>query len=105
MIAVSVDDAATLRKFRDSLAAPMHFVSDKADVLVKAYDSKGAITGWAKRTTFVIGEGRKVLEVQEGLEALEPAGAIRACSLHKDAAVEKALEPAVKPTWAPDSGR
>ena len=104
---MSTDDAETLKKFKASLSAPMSFVSDQGQALVKAYDLKTAVVGWAKRTTFVIGEGRKVLDVQEGGEALEPAGTIRACALHKASAVEAVEKPAEKPAWAPtpDAGR
>ena len=104
---MSVDDPETLKKFRASLSAPMSFVSDREQALVKAYDLKTPVLGWAKRTTFTIGEGRKVLDVQEGTEALEPAGAIRACSLHKPSPVDAATQPAAPPAWAPgaDAGR
>jgi hypothetical protein len=81
----------------------MHFVSDKDQALVKAYDLKGFIG--PKRMTFVLGPGRKVLSIQEGFEAIEPAGAIRACSLHKPSPVEQAGEGGKKPAWAPDAGR
>lgn len=102
MIAVSMDDVETLKRFKASLNAPMHFVSDKGGALVRAYDLKGFIG--SKRTTFVLGPGRKVLAIQEGSEAIEPAGAIRACALHRPSAVEQAGQPAAKPGWAADAG-
>lgn len=83
MLAVSMDDLETLKRFKASLGAPMHFVSDKDGALVRAFDVKGLLG--SKRTTFVIGAGRKVLAIQEGADAMEPAGAIRACSLHRPA--------------------
>jgi hypothetical protein len=39
------------------------------------------LLGVAKRVTFVVGPGRKVLSVQEGSEAIDPSGAVTACAL------------------------
>lgn len=102
VIAVSTDDVETLKRFKASLKAPMHFVSDADKALVRSYDLVGFIGN--KRMTFVLGPGRKVLSTQEGMDAIAPAGAIRACALHKPSAVEKALEPGAKPAWASDAG-
>jgi thioredoxin-dependent peroxiredoxin len=102
VIAVSTDDVATLKRFKESLKAPMHFVSDADKVLVRAYDLQGFLGN--KRMTFVLGPGRKVLSIQEGMDAIAPQGAIRACALHKPTAVEAALKPAEKPAWAADAG-
>jgi peroxiredoxin len=104
VIAIAADDVPTMKRFKESLGAPMHFVSDPNKVLINAYGIVMPVTGWAKRTTFVVGPGRKVLSLQEGSEALKPEGAIRACGLHKPGAVETALEGGKKPAWAPDAG-
>lgn len=105
MIAVSTDSVETLKRFKASLSAPMHFVSDQGEVLVKAYDLKSPVVGWAKRTTFVVGPGRKVLSIQEGSEAMEPSGAIRACALHPESGVKNALTAGSAPAWARDGGQ
>lgn len=83
MIAVSGDDAETARKFRDSLKAPFPFVSDAEGALMKLFDVKYPLITAAKRVTFVIGPGRKVLAVQDGSDAIEPSAAVTACSLAK----------------------
>ncbi len=88
IIAVSTDDAATSRKFRDSLKAQYHFVGDDKASLVKQYDVKTFLLTLAKRVTFVIGPGRKVLAVQEGGDAVDPSGAVAACSLRAAAALD-----------------
>jgi hypothetical protein len=59
----------------------MTFVSDKEQRLVKLFDTKMPMVGVASRRTFVIGAGRKVLEVIEGMEAIDPSPSIQACSL------------------------
>ena len=104
MIAIAADDTATMKRFKESLGAPMHFVSDEKKVLISAYGIVMPLTGWAKRTTFVVGPGRKVLSLQEGMEAMKPEGAIKACGLHKPTAVEAALEGGKKPAWSADAG-
>ena len=81
MIAVSTDSAETQAKFKASLKAPYSFVADDNAVLVKSFDVKMPIFSVAKRVTFVVGPGRKVLAKQEGSDAIEPSGAVQACSI------------------------
>lgn len=88
MIAVSTDDADTSRRFKASLKAPYHFVADADATLTKLYDVKTPLVSFAKRTTFVIGPGRRVLAVQEGSDAIEPSGAVKACSLARPEALK-----------------
>ncbi|MGV3624170.1 MAG: peroxiredoxin family protein [Archangium sp.] len=88
IIAVSTDDAATSRKFRDSLKAPYPFVADDKATLTKLYDVKTFLITLSRRVTFVIGPGRKVLAVQEGGDAVDPNGAVAACTLRANTALE-----------------
>jgi hypothetical protein len=50
----------------------------------------------ANRYTFVFGEDRKVLKVDEGKDAIDPKGAIASCPLRKkaDAAAKDATKAA-----------
>ena len=82
MLAVSSDDAATLQKFQAATGAPGRFVPDTDGKIMKAFHAKVPLLKYASRITFVIGEGRKVLAVQTGSEAIDPAGAIQACPVH-----------------------
>lgn len=81
MVAISNDDRKTAAKFKASLGAPYHFVADEEGQLIKTFDVKVPIFSMARRITFVIGKGRKVLAIQEGGDALDPSGAVAACSL------------------------
>jgi peroxiredoxin len=82
VIGVSMDDVETLKKFRDSLKAPQRFVSDPdGKLLVATFDTKMPVLSMSKRYTFIIGEGRKVLDVQSGSDAVEAENAVRMCSL------------------------
>jgi thioredoxin-dependent peroxiredoxin len=82
VVAISADDVATMKRFKESLGAPLHFVADPEKVLIKSYGIVMPLTGWAKRTTYVVGHDRKIVAMQEGMEAIEPEGAVRACGLH-----------------------
>lgn len=82
VVAVSSDDADTLKSWRDELKAPQTFVSDPDLTLIKLYDVKMTLVGIAQRHTFVIGPGRKVLSHESGSDAINPEGAIAACPLH-----------------------
>jgi peroxiredoxin len=97
VIAISTDGVETQKKFRDSLKAPFHFVADDDAVVVKRFDVKVFLFTLAKRITFVIGPGLKVLSVQEGGDAVDPSGAVTACSL-------KPPESLKFVTDAPDAG-
>jgi hypothetical protein len=55
---------------------------------VKAYDVKMFLLTVASRVTFVVGPGRKVLAIQEGGDAIDPSGAVTACSLKPPKALE-----------------
>lgn len=78
-----MDDAETLKKFKESLKAPFAFVADPDGKVVKAYDVKTPVVSFAQRYTFVIGEGRKILKMESGSDAIDPAGAVAACPLRK----------------------
>ena len=80
MIAVSTDDVETLKKFRESLTSKDTFVSDGKAVLIEQYDNKMLLLNMAKRTTFVIGRGRKILAVIEGSDAVDPQNSLQACT-------------------------
>lgn len=83
MLAVSTDDKETMAKFRAELGADYPFIPDPDAKLVKLFDTKTPLLPLASRRTFVIGEGRKVLAVQSGSDAIEPGGAISSCPLRK----------------------
>lgn len=97
VIAVSTDDVETLKKWRTELKAPQTFVADPDQKLVKLFDTKMPVIGIASRRTFVIGKGRKVMEVTEGGAAIDPSTAVRACSIRKDEPAPLTPPPAMTP--------
>jgi peroxiredoxin Q/BCP len=86
VLAVSMDDAATLKKFKESLKAQFAFVPDPEGKIVSLFDVKMPVMSLALRYTFVIGADRKVLQVQSGSDAIDPSAAVAACPLRKPAA-------------------
>jgi peroxiredoxin len=99
VIAISTDDAETSKRFRESLKAPYHFVADDQATVVKLFDLKAFIFTIAKRVTFVVGPGRKIVSVQEGSDAIDPSGAVTACSIKPPEALRLVTGQA-----APDAG-
>ena len=78
VLGVSTDDLETQSRFAESLSTPFPLLSDPDGVAARAY---GVLqqSGHASRVTFVIDAEGTVLEVLEGREALDPAGALAAC--------------------------
>lgn len=102
VLAVSTDDVETLKKWRTELKAPQTFVSDADQKLVKLFDTRLPVVGIASRRTFVIGQGRKVLEVTEGGDAIDPSKSVRACSLRDH---QMTASPTTQPaSGGPDAG-
>lgn len=83
VLAVSVDDRETLRKFKADLKAPQAFISDPELKLARLLGASADGAQRATRVTYTFGAGRKVLAVQTGAEAIDPSGAIAACGLKR----------------------
>lgn len=79
VLGVSGDDAATQKKFADSLKLPFPLLADAGLAVAKAYGVESH--GYADRVTFVIGQDGRVMKVFEGAEALDPSPALGACLL------------------------
>jgi peroxiredoxin Q/BCP len=81
VLGVSMDDLATEKKFAQSLGLPFPLLADPKGEVARAYGVDGP--GYAQRVTFVIDAEGQVTKVLEAAEALDPAGALAACPLHK----------------------
>ena len=80
MLVVSTDDLETQRKFKAELGAPFPFIADPKGELAQLYDVKTPLLTYAKRRTFVIGSDRRITHIDEGGDAIDPEGAIRAAA-------------------------
>ncbi len=77
ILAISTDDVATLKRFKESLGAPFPFLSDPDGKVADLYG--GSVGGHAKRTTFVIAQDGTIGHTEAGMAALIPDPAIAAC--------------------------
>lgn len=76
-----MDPPEKLREFKASLKAQFAFVPDPEGKIIQLFDVKMPVISLAKRYTFVIGEGRKILKVESGSDAIDPNAAIVACPM------------------------
>jgi len=81
VLGVSMDDLETQTKFAESLKLPFPLLADPEGKAAAAYGVKGE--GYANRVTFVIGKDGKVVDVMEGKDAVDPTGALSACTRTK----------------------
>ncbi|MEO8360191.1 MAG: peroxiredoxin [Vicinamibacteria bacterium] len=70
ILAISLDDLDTQKKFAESLKLTFPVLSDKGGKAATAYGVKGAM--WATRTNFVIDESGKIIAIFAGKEAIDP---------------------------------
>jgi thioredoxin-dependent peroxiredoxin len=78
VVAVSVDDEATLKKFKESLGAPFTFLSDPDGKVATQYG--GVDSGHAKRATYTIAKDGTIGHEETGTAALVPDPSIDACA-------------------------
>jgi len=81
VVAISLDDVATLKRFRESLGAPFPFLSDPDGRVSRQY--AGVSLGSANRVTVDIDSDGTIAHVRQGLGALFPAEDIKGCPLHE----------------------
>ena len=83
VLAISSDDVATLKRFKEERKAPYTFLSDPDKKVVKQYSGTMAVVGLANRANYVIGQDRKVLSLVEGGDAVDPTSSVAACPLRQ----------------------
>ena|SRR6266478_3251804 len=81
VFAISTDNSPSQKKFAEEVKATFPFLSDfsKREVS-KAYGVLIEPAGMANRATFVIDPEGKIINIEEGVAALDPTGAATACS-------------------------
>ncbi len=76
---ISTDSLETNKKFAESLHLEFAILSDEDGAVAKKFGVLNAMN-MAGRTTFVIDKGGKIVHVESGSGAVDPAGAANACS-------------------------
>ncbi len=80
MLAISGDFIATLNHWSKELNADFPMLSDYKREVMKEYGVLGEKSYLANRTTFVIDQDGKIVSIEEGNSAIDPTGAVTACS-------------------------
>jgi peroxiredoxin len=79
VLAVAMDDAETMGKFKKELGAQFPFIADPEAKVAKLFGMHKDNAKVSGRANIVIGEGRKVLAVESGAAAIMPDEAVAAC--------------------------
>lgn len=79
-MAISGDFIATLNHWAKELGAEFPFLSDYKREVMKRYGVLGEQSYLANRTTFVIDTDGKIVSIEEGNSAIDPTGAVTACT-------------------------
>jgi len=79
VLTISGDFIATLNHWSKELNADFPMLSDYKRDVMKEYGVLGA-SYLANRTTFVIDQEGKIVSIEEGNSAIDPTGAVTACS-------------------------
>ncbi len=80
VLAVSTDNLPTLRRWAEELKLAYPLLSDFMRKVSALYGVLDEGRGVARRTTFVIDKEGRIQHVEEGAAAIDPSGAIQACS-------------------------
>jgi peroxiredoxin len=80
VLAISGDFIATLNHWSKELNADFPMLSDYKREVMKQYGVLGEKSYLANRTTFVIDQDGKIVSIEEGNSAIDPTGAVTACS-------------------------
>jgi peroxiredoxin len=79
-LTISGDFIATLNHWSKELSATFPMLSDYKRVVMKQYGVLNEQSFLANRTTFVIDMDGKIISIEEGNSAIDPTGAVTACS-------------------------
>ncbi len=83
VLAISVDDVETLKRFKAELKLPYTLLSDEGGKVADQYGGKIPVLGVANRASFVVDQDGTVKEIATGSDALDPTKAIAACPARK----------------------
>jgi len=82
VLGISMDTLQTQTDFAKKLDLPFPLLADPEGTVARAYGVANE-KGFANRVTFVVGKDGKVVKVLEGKDALDPSGALAACTSKK----------------------
>ena len=80
VVAISADDVATLKRFKEERKAPFEFLSDAGKKVVPRWSGTMPVVGVANRANYVVGKDGRILSIVEGSAAVDPTAAVDACA-------------------------
>ena len=83
MLGISLDTQDRNRKFAEQTGASFPLLSDTEKQVAKAYGVLNFTHLFANRVTFVINKDGIIRRIDEGSDAIDPSGAIQACTLSR----------------------
>ena len=81
MLGISLDSRERNRKFAQETGASFPLLCDTEKQVAKAYGVLNLTRLFANRVTFVIDQDGIIRHIDEGGDAIDPAGALQACPL------------------------
>ena len=81
MLGISLDSQDRNRKFAEETGASFPLLSDTEKQVAKAYGVLSFTRLFANRVTFVIDKDGIIRHIDEGSDAIDPSGAVQACTL------------------------
>lgn len=105
VVAISNDDPAKLKKFKEQLKAPYIFIPDDDGKIISLYGVRMFPLKMAKRTTFVVDTQGKVARVERGGDALDPTAVVNALKALPANSPAKPAPDLAQPGSAPGAGR
>ena len=81
MLGISLDSQDRNRNFATETGASFPLLSDTDKQVAKAYGVLSFTRLFANRVTFVIDKDGIIRHIDEGSDAIDPSGAMQACSL------------------------
>ncbi len=81
MLGISLDSQERNRKFAEETGATFPLLTDTDKQAAKAYGVLSFTRLFANRVTFVIDKDGIIRHIDEGSDAIDPSGAMQACSL------------------------
>ena len=80
VLGISVDSAPANAHWAKEEGVTFPLLSDFMRQVSAAYGIYNAERGFANRTTFVVDKEGKIQHIEEGKDAIDPTGAMQACS-------------------------
>jgi thioredoxin-dependent peroxiredoxin len=80
-VGISTDSVEAQRRFKEKYQLPFPLLSDEGGKVAKQYGGTIPLIGLANRATFVVDRDGTVKRIIEGQDAVDPGGAIQACTL------------------------